>query len=85
MLNTLDEVVGDNLSQKVAEDPISTWSAPQYSFPAIALDWILNLETSRQLNGLELTDFDFVLGVSLGEYIGGCVLSELGPGELFGP
>ena len=77
MINTLDDVMEDKLSQKVAEDPIDTWSLPQFSFPVIGLDVILNIEAAKQLYGLDFKNFDYAIGISLGEYIAGCLLGDL--------
>ena len=73
--------MGDHLSKKIAEKHVNVWSKPQLSFPAIALDTILNLETAKQLYGLDIKNFDYCIGVNLGEYIAGCVLNDFPIGK----
>ena len=77
MLDTLDEVMGDNLSQKVAEEPLETWWLPETSFPVIGLDVVMQLELAKHLYGFDISNYHYAIGISLGEYIAGCLMNEL--------
>jgi len=64
----------EDLCKKVAEGPVEAWNLPRTTFPVIALDVLLNLEMAKQWYGLDIYKFDYCIGISLGEYIAGCLL-----------
>ena len=70
ILDMLDEVMGENLSEQVKDGPLEEWWQVEKSFPAVAAEAILSLETAKNLYGLELANFSYGIGISTGEFIG---------------
>ena len=77
ILEILDDVVGRNLTNLIADGPLEDWWEVEYSFPAIAADAILSIETAKNLYGFELSSFSYGIGISTGEFIGAGILGGL--------
>ena len=69
--------MGEKLSEKVSDGPLEDWWEVEKSFPAVAADAILSLETSKNLYGLKMESFSYGIGSGTGEFIGCALLGGL--------
>jgi len=77
VLQRIDSALGYSLSKLMREGPEEELNLTENAQPAIMASSILHWNTIQNLYGTRLTDFEFALGQSLGEYSAAVITESL--------